>query len=83
MDQSVKSVDLQVLLDLPVKSEVILYTGLSALQKKLYKAGKSTRVNNYSVMFGFACSCFWWWQQDQADECPHSVEEVCWPPLPV
>lgn len=38
MDQSVKSVDLQVLLDLPVKSEVILYTGLSALQKKLYKA---------------------------------------------
>ena len=28
----------QVLQDLPVKSEVILYTGLSVLQKKLYKA---------------------------------------------
>lgn len=28
----------QVLLDLPVKSEVILYTALSALQKKMYKA---------------------------------------------
>lgn len=28
----------QVLLDLPMKSEVILYTGLSTLQKKLYKA---------------------------------------------
>jgi len=27
-----------VLLDLPGKSEVILYTGLSALQKKYYKA---------------------------------------------
>lgn len=29
---------MQVLLDLPVKSDVILYTGLSAMQKKLYKA---------------------------------------------
>jgi len=31
-------VTIQVLLDLPEKSEVILYTGLSALQKKYYKA---------------------------------------------
>ena len=28
----------EVVLDLPVKSEVILFTGLSALQKKFYKA---------------------------------------------
>ena len=28
----------QVLADLPVKSDVILYTGLSSLQKKYYKA---------------------------------------------
>ena len=28
----------EVLLDLPAKSEIILYTGLSAMQKKFYKA---------------------------------------------
>ena len=28
----------EVVLDLPVKSEVVLYTGLSAMQKKYYKA---------------------------------------------
>ena len=28
----------QVLVDLPAKSEVILYTGLSTVQKKYYKA---------------------------------------------
>ena len=29
---------LQVLADLPAKTEVVLYTGLSAIQKKYYKA---------------------------------------------
>ena len=33
-----RPITIQVLLDLPEKSEVILYTGLSALQKKYYKA---------------------------------------------
>ena len=36
--QSSLYITIQVLLDLPEKSEVILYTGLSALQKKYYKA---------------------------------------------
>eukprot|EP00731_Ephydatia_muelleri_P023270 Em0015g853a len=51
----------EVLLDLPEKSEVILYTGLSAVQKKLYKAiltkdvsafgesGSKTRLMNVLV----------------------------------
>lgn len=37
------------LLDLPLKSEVILYTGLSALQKKLYKA----------ILTKDVCECWW------------------------
>lgn len=34
-------------MDLPAKYEVILYTGLSALQKKLYKAVLGKDIGTY------------------------------------
>lgn len=43
-------VTIQVLLDLPEKSEVILYTGLSALQKKYYKAILTKDLGMYSAL---------------------------------
>ena len=43
----------QVLLDLPMKSEVILYCGLSALQKKYYKAILTKDLGKKKVFFFF------------------------------
>lgn len=43
-------VGFQVLHDLPLKSEVILYTGLSALQKKLYKAVLMKNTGEFAAL---------------------------------